>query len=34
MIEIANPGTSPHGIPLKYQPPIRAVTFGAVGEKQ
>ena len=34
MIESANPGTSPHEIPLKYQPPIRAVTFGAVGEKQ
>ncbi|MGH1141413.1 (2Fe-2S)-binding protein [Bacillus pseudomycoides] len=34
MIEITNPGTSPHEIPLKYQPPIRAVTFGAVGAKQ
>ncbi|MED0954867.1 (2Fe-2S)-binding protein, partial [Bacillus mobilis] len=21
-------------IPLKYQPPVRAVTFGAVGENQ
>ncbi|OFD42415.1 (2Fe-2S)-binding protein [Bacillus mycoides] len=34
MIENANPGTSPDEIPLKYQPPVRAVTFGAVGENK
>ena len=34
MVENANPDISPNEIPLKYQPPVRAVTFGAVGENQ
>jgi NAD(P)H-nitrite reductase large subunit len=34
MIENANPDAIPNEIPLKYQPPVRAVTFGAVGENQ
>jgi len=34
MIESANPGGNTNEIPLKYQPPVRAVTFGAVGENQ
>ncbi|PFU41959.1 pyridine nucleotide-disulfide oxidoreductase [Bacillus cereus] len=32
MVENANPNISQNEIPLKYQPPVRAVTFGAVGE--
>ena len=34
MIESANPDVTTNEIPLKYQPPVRAVTFGAVGENQ
>ncbi|WP_433947810.1 (2Fe-2S)-binding protein [Bacillus tropicus] len=34
MIENANPGVTTNGIPLKYQPPVRAVTFGSVGESK
>ncbi|MDR2995240.1 MAG: (2Fe-2S)-binding protein [Bacillus cereus] len=34
MIENANPDAIPNEIPLKYQPPIRAVTFGSVGESK
>ena len=34
MIESANPEVTTNEIPLKYQPPVRAVTFGAVGENQ
>ncbi|ACP13751.1 (2Fe-2S)-binding protein, partial [Bacillus cereus] len=34
MIEHANPGVTTNDIPLKYQPPVRAVTFGSVGESK
>ncbi|HDX9651259.1 MULTISPECIES: (2Fe-2S)-binding protein [Bacillus] len=34
MIESANPEVTTNEIPLKYQPPVRAVTFGAVGENK
>lgn len=34
IIESAIPPMSPNEVPLKYQPPIRPVTFGTVGEKQ
>lgn len=34
MIESANPDVTTNEIPLKYQPPVRAITFGAVGENQ
>jgi NAD(P)H-nitrite reductase large subunit len=34
MIESANPDVTPNEILLKYQPPIRAVTFGAVGDNK
>ncbi|KKI92134.1 pyridine nucleotide-disulfide oxidoreductase [Bacillus sp. SA1-12] len=32
IIESVIPNVSPGEIPLKYQPPIRPVTFGTVGE--
>ena len=34
IIESIIPNVSPSEIPLKYQPPVRPVTFGTVGEKQ
>ncbi len=34
MVENANPGVTTNDIPLKYQPPVRAVTFGSVGESK
>ncbi|PER07019.1 (2Fe-2S)-binding protein [Bacillus cereus] len=34
MIENANPDVTLNELPLKYQPPIRAVTFGSVGESK
>ncbi|MED1381990.1 (2Fe-2S)-binding protein [Bacillus mycoides] len=34
MVENANLNISQNEIPLKYQPPVRAVTFGAVGDNQ
>ncbi|PEU25358.1 (2Fe-2S)-binding protein [Bacillus wiedmannii] len=34
IIESANPEVTTNEIPLKYQPPVRAVTFGAVGENK
>ncbi|ABY43842.1 MULTISPECIES: (2Fe-2S)-binding protein [Bacillus cereus group] len=34
MVENANPNISQNEIPLKHQPPVRAVTFGSVGENQ
>ncbi|MDQ6600838.1 (2Fe-2S)-binding protein [Bacillus salipaludis] len=34
IIENVVPNTSPGEIPLKYQPPVRAVTFGTVGERK
>lgn len=34
IIESITPNTSSNSIPLKYQPPIRPVTFGTIGEKQ
>ena len=34
MIESANPDVTTNEIPLKYQPQVRAVTFGAVGENK
>lgn len=33
IIESAVPNTAEGDIPLKYQPPIRPVTFGSVGGK-
>ncbi|MCP3739429.1 (2Fe-2S)-binding protein [Rossellomorea sp. BNER] len=33
IIESVTSDLSPGDIPLKYQPPIRPVTFGTVGEK-
>jgi NAD(P)H-nitrite reductase large subunit len=32
MIDRMIESTNPNEIPLKYQPPVRAITFGAVGE--
>ncbi|CAH2714941.1 hypothetical protein BACCIP111895_02117 [Neobacillus rhizosphaerae] len=34
IIESVIPNTAQGEIPLKYQPPIRPVTFGTVGENQ
>ncbi|MFJ5713968.1 (2Fe-2S)-binding protein [Neobacillus sp. NPDC093127] len=34
ILESVNPAIAPGEIPLKYQPPIRPVTFGTVGENQ
>ncbi|MBK5345966.1 (2Fe-2S)-binding protein [Bacillus sp. TH44] len=34
IVENAKPNISQNEIPLKYQPPVRAVTFGAVGDNQ
>ncbi|MCY8235142.1 (2Fe-2S)-binding protein [Priestia endophytica] len=34
IIESVIPNVSSSEIPLKYQPPIRPVTFGTVGENQ
>lgn len=34
MIENTNPVVTTKEIPLKYQPPVRAVTFGSVGESK
>lgn len=34
ILESVTPTKAPGEIPLKYQPPIRPVTFGTVGENQ
>ncbi|MCM3569955.1 (2Fe-2S)-binding protein [Neobacillus mesonae] len=34
IIESVSPDITPGDIPLKYQPPVRPVTFGTVGEKK
>lgn len=34
ILESASCSSNPHKIPLKYQPPIRPVTFGIVGENK
>ncbi|WP_066067467.1 (2Fe-2S)-binding protein [Neobacillus soli] len=34
ILESVIPNIAPGEIPLKYQPPIRPVTFGTVGENQ
>ncbi|HDR7795771.1 TPA: (2Fe-2S)-binding protein [Bacillus luti] len=34
MIESTTPDANLNEIPLKYQPPVRAVTFGAVGDRK
>lgn len=34
MLESSSGNSNAHAIPLKYQPPIRPVSFGIVGESQ